>query len=438
MRADSDGDGLSDKVETGTGVFVSANDAGTDPLKVDTDGDTFGDWQEVLAGANPHQASSTPGAVRPALVNLDASVLSLGPLAVWTNNGTLGGVFNSSGAVASIRLVQGVKGVTLNPTGTGNFYTGPAAPSFLTGNSSRTIEAWILNPTAADEETIFSWGRRGGPDGSNTSFNHGLNAAFGAIGHWGGPDIGWNGAANVKQGQWTYVTYTYDGLARTTTVYSNGAEVNSEVLANPLNTHAVDTQNRPLPFRVGSQNEANGNATGTLRGSMTIAEIRVFDRPLDATTIQNNYNAGIDRFGLVDYDNDGLPTWYERQYSFMNERDASDPAKDQDNDGLTNLREFQAGTDPGVADTDGDGIADGAEVNRTAGPTNPLNPDSDQDGLSDKAESGTGTFVNAGNTGTNPIVVDTDSDGTSDAQEAFYGSNPNSATSFPNLTTPMP
>jgi hypothetical protein len=440
LIADTDGDGLSDKVETGTGTFNGPNDTGTDPLKVDTDNDTFPDLQEVLSGSDPNSAASTPGLNRPASVNLDATVLPLGPLNNWTNNGTLGGVFTNSPVVASVQTVQGVKGVTLN--GTDHFYTGPATPAFLTGNASRTVEAWIMNPQAADEETIFSWGHRGGPDGSNTSFNHGLNGAFGAVGHWGAPDIGWGPdptaiTNNVKQAQWTYVVYTYDATSLTTRVYSNGVEANSEVLGTALNTWAVDTLGRPIPFRVGSQNEANGDATGGLRGSMTIGEIRVFDRVLDAATIQSNYTAGADKYGSVDYDNDGLPTWYERQYSFLNERDASDAARDQDSDGLTNLQEFTLGTNPGNADTDGDGVNDGAEVNRPAGATNPLNPDTDQDGLRDGAETGTGVFVNANNTGSNPLVADSDGDTFADGLEVLYASDPNKASSVPNFSAPL-
>ncbi|PYI89562.1 MAG: hypothetical protein DME26_00930 [Verrucomicrobia bacterium] len=337
---------------------------------------------------------------------------------VWTNSGTVGSVFMApAGAPGKVETIAGVKGVTLD--GLNNYYTGPTVPAFLAGNASRTVEAWVYNPAAADEETIFAWGRRGGPDGSNCSFNHGLNAAFGAVGHWGNPDIGWNG--QIAQGQWTYVVYTYDGPSQTTTVYKDGQQANTETLASPLNTWAVDTAGRTLPFRVGSQTDDNGNPTAALRGSMTIAEIRVYDRVLDAATIQNNFTAETDKFGLVDYDNDGLPTWYERQYSFLNERDASDAAKDQDNDGLTNLEEFQKGTNPANPDTDGDGVADGAEVHRmVAGqpaPTDPLRQDTDGDGLSDKAETGTGIFNSAMDTGSNPLVQDTDGDGVADGAE---------------------
>ena len=71
-------------------------------------------------------------------------------------------------------------------------------------------------------------------------------------------------------------------------------------------------------------------------------------------------------------------------------------------------------SDPTMADTDSDGIDDGAE--RTAG-TNPALADSDGDGLLDGVESGSGIFVDTNDTGTNPLLADTDSDGLSDGAE---------------------
>ncbi|MFP6655269.1 MAG: hypothetical protein VCB25_06555, partial [Myxococcota bacterium] len=51
--SDTDGDGLTDAAETGTGVFVSAADAGTDPVTADSDGDGASDGDEVADGTNP-------------------------------------------------------------------------------------------------------------------------------------------------------------------------------------------------------------------------------------------------------------------------------------------------------------------------------------------------------------------------------------------------
>lgn len=412
LRADSDGDGLNDGGESA---------AGSDPLKADSDGDGFTDGQESLHGSNPISAASVPSFAKPIIV-LDATTLSEGALPQWPNTGLLKGDFVATGA-AKVTSVDGVKGLTF--TGT-EFYTGPGVPGFLGGGRNRTVEAWIFNPSAADEETIFSWGRRGGPDGSNASFNHGLNGSFGAVGHWGAPDIGW-GESGPVAGKWTQVVYSWDEAALTTRVYQNGAEANNEVLATALNTHVLDSVGNPLPFRVAAQNEANGSATSGLRGSMTIARIRVHDRVLPAADIAANYTKEAGEFGLIDFDNDGLPTGFERQYSgVLNPNDASDAAKDADGDGLTNLQEFQKGTSLVNADTDGDGVSDGAEVKRTPAPTHPLWPDTDGDGLRDGLE-----------TTTDPLNVDSDGDGFSDGQEVFHGSNPALASSTPNLTTPV-
>jgi hypothetical protein len=55
---DTDGDGLPDAVETGTGVFVSPDDTGTDPRRADSDGDGLGDAAELAAGTSPHAPDS--------------------------------------------------------------------------------------------------------------------------------------------------------------------------------------------------------------------------------------------------------------------------------------------------------------------------------------------------------------------------------------------
>jgi hypothetical protein len=54
---DTDGDGIPDVSETGTGVYVSPANIGTDPNKADTDGDKQTDGQELVAGTNPNLAS---------------------------------------------------------------------------------------------------------------------------------------------------------------------------------------------------------------------------------------------------------------------------------------------------------------------------------------------------------------------------------------------
>ncbi|HEY9172943.1 MAG TPA: thrombospondin type 3 repeat-containing protein [Verrucomicrobiae bacterium] len=62
---------------------------------------------------------------------------------------------------------------------------------------------------------------------------------------------------------------------------------------------------------------------------------------------------------VVDSDADGLPDSWERKW-FGNLNPAAND--DPDNDGLTNAREYRAGTDPQRYDSDADGVADGLDA----------------------------------------------------------------------------
>ncbi|MET1253961.1 Calx-beta domain-containing protein [Aliikangiella maris] len=86
----------------------------------------------------------------------------------------------------------------------------------------------------------------------------------------------------------------------------------------------------------------------------------------------------------VDSDGDGMTDSWEVEYQ-LNAQDASDAALDNDNDGLSNLQEFTAGTDPNNADTDGDSVVDSEDVFPTD-PTEWL--DTDNDGIGDNSDPG--------------------------------------------------
>ena len=77
-------------------------------------------------------------------------------------------------------------------------------------------------------------------------------------------------------------------------------------------------------------------------------------------------------------DGDSLPdSWELFYFGGLDEVDSGDA----DADGLDNLAEYLAGTDPTNADTDGDGLDDDEELNLYS--TSPLDADSDGDGMPD-------------------------------------------------------
>lgn len=226
-------------------------------------------------------------------VDVDATALPYGAAVSVPNAGTLGGVFQGfSSPVVADSPGGAARGVEFNGTSymiLVNSVGGAriAPPAGLVGlNPTRSIEVWAFNPAIADEETLVSWGKRGGGDGSNMSFNYGLNASFGAVGQWGaGPDIGWNNSGGAPAaGQWHHLVYTYDGT--TTRVYSDGVQANSEVLgAGVINTHANTS------IQLAAQLEADGvTVTGTLRGSLLLAKVRIHDDVLTPAQVANNYN----------------------------------------------------------------------------------------------------------------------------------------------------
>jgi hypothetical protein len=151
----------------------------------------------------------------------------------------------------------------------------------------------------------------------------------------------------------------------------------------------------------------------------------------------------------VDSDQDGLSDAQEAELG-------TDPINpDSDEDGLFDGAEVTAGTDPTLYDSDGDGFGDNAEVANGSDPndpasvppgeptvdtdgdlltdaqeaelgTNPELADSDGDGLSDFAEVG---FEPGSATGTDPLLTDTDGDGVRDGDEVANGTDPTDPTS---------
>lgn len=128
----------------------------------------------------------------------------------------------------------------------------------------------------------------------------------------------------------------------------------------------------------------------------------------------NNESTTIDFSVFRDTDEDGMPDPWEEQYDL--DPTTGDASEDADGDGLTNLREYQLGTNPQNSDTDDDDMPDDWEVKYNLNPTsNDATNDPDNDGLTNLEEY---------EHGTNPRKSDTDGDGVSDGTEVEKGTDP--------------
>ena len=230
-------------------------------------------------------------------------------------------------------------------------------------------------------------------------------------------------------------------------VLSNTIVAKATVIGSTVGTFTTidptpgDTFTYTLVEGVGSTNNAlfgiTGNALETDRDLNEFAGGTIFSIRIRTTDVAGTFYEEIIPIELVnDSDRDGLDDDWELTY-FANLA-AATGAGDNDSDALSNLQEQSAGTNPTLADTDGDGLLDSVETNTGAfvSPsntgTNPLLADSDGDGLRDDEEIlGSGGFV------TDPNLSDSDGDGFNDSLELSEGTNPNDVADFPNTLLPL-
>ncbi len=238
-----------------------------------------------------HASVQTAGEV---FVNIDATKLVEGSLAKITNSGTLLGVFAATGGgatVPKIATVGGTKAIQFDGTSylqltADDATTVTPAPAGIVGTDPTvSIEVWVLNPDVSGEESVVSWGKRGGPDGTNLSFNYGTDSSFGAVGHWGSSDLGWNNdGGSPAPNKWHHLVYTYDGT--TSRVYADGKLANAEILGAGVINTADSTA-----INLATQMDGDGiTPTGGLRGTLSIARVRIEDGVLTDAQILNNYN----------------------------------------------------------------------------------------------------------------------------------------------------
>jgi uncharacterized protein (DUF1800 family) len=396
-RYDTDGDGLSDGVERalGTNPLVADTDGDglsdgdevngsppSNPLLVDSDGDGAPDSLERRVGTNPMSAASLPTVFRGAIgIHFVSQSDYDGTL---STNETAGVVpqtrWNETLALRPWTRPSGGKTDILTP---------------VAGQVVRSDGAVLTNFT-------FNWSG----DASDASHNIGssdrkLMDGFIRAYSTNNLVLTLSNIPFAHYDLYAIVGGSYDsqhGRIR----LNGGPDRMFETMSTAPQTNFVEIQ-------PGLTNSQRGNFVRYTNQTASVATLTV--------TNLDGWSIGIHAVQIVDLDLDadssGIPDWYEMKYA-LEPGSAALAAADSDGDGLSNLQEYQRGTDPHKADTDGDGLSDSQEI---ALGTNPLNADTDGDGLSDWAEL-------YGAIPSNPNLADSDGDGVSDRDELLRGTDP--------------
>jgi hypothetical protein len=130
---------------------------------------------------------------------------------------------------------------------------------------------------------------------------------------------------------------------------------------------------------------------------------------------------------VADRNHNKIPDSWEKKYHMSTRKNQA--KLDFDKDGLSNINEYLAGTNPRVKDTNHNGVKDGLEDRDKDGlvnlaeikaKTNIKVKDTDKDGVIDSLEDPDGdhlTNAQEWKTGTHPLIADTDDNGIDDGDE---------------------
>ena len=349
--ADSDGDGLNDGAEINT--------HSTDPNLTDSDGDGLSDGDEVNThGSNPTLTDSDNDGVEDGVeVARGSDPTDNADTALWTTQTSL---FTGGDPGEGLDFV-GSFPHAINMRGPGGFAIGNAN---FTDDSALSYHAPfnILNWRAPDHgvsvsddnlETVMQSIRY-----STDILTFDLPAL--TLGHHYQlqllfAEAGSNRGFDVELEGFTIVNDLNPGVEQGgVNVTTNGVVVthNFEAIQSTLNVRLTDD----VPFP-------------------------------DNTPILFGFT--LEDLGPIDSDGDGLlDSWELAHFGDLSQTGTDDP----DTDGLDNAAERTQGTDPNNADSDGDTLNDGDEVNIHS--TNPSEADSDFDGFDDNTEIVNGTDPN--------------------------------------------
>jgi len=196
-----------------------------------------------------------------------------------------------------------------------------------------------------------------------------------------------NGSVNVPKiilGATTPIPTSMNVTATASLLTQAGATAQLRVIA----TYAGVTAQDVTPATTGTIYNVSNPAIATVSPSGLVTAVSSGTVVIQAV---NEGTQGIMNIQVVlaGTSHGGIPDDWAISHG-LDPNDPAMPFEDPDHDGLTNLQEFQNGTDPHNPDTDGDGLTDGQEV--LIYHTNPLLASTDGTGIPDGVEVQTGTL----------------------------------------------
>ncbi|MDB4633726.1 hypothetical protein OAG65_02965, partial [Akkermansiaceae bacterium] len=283
---DSDGDGLSDRVETGTGTFVNLNDTGTDPLNADTDNDALNDSDELAAGTDPFNPD-TDGDTVPDGVDDDplssGGGFEFGLVSYWPLDSDLLDTFDDNHGTEDggvIPFETGKFGNAINLDGTQNvIITGGDESEFDFTGGSMTVSVWCTAATintgwqcliAKGEENGWRIHRRSNdiPEEFSWTGGAGDTPAHGTAITIGG-----------EQETWHHLVGVTEGVSGVESLYIDGVEV-----ATKSGAALGDRTNR---MRIGENPDALGRGWNG-----KVDDVAIWARALSPDEIAEIWAAG--------------------------------------------------------------------------------------------------------------------------------------------------
>ena len=253
-----------------------------------------------------------------------------------TNIATLSGATYES-AVAS-------QGFSFDGSNDGVTAANDNALNLATTNDSVTLEAWVkplANTTTYGVMSVV--GKRYSPN-SYTATGYELYLVNGVPGFQianGTSYANFSATGDLRDGGYHHLVVTMDrSIVNGGHIYVDGVaklDFNPRVLTATLSNAA--------PVRIGVHPQSGFN--GWYKG--VIDEVGIYRRALDSTEVSQLYVAGGAGKCKDDLDYDGLPDWWElRHFGNLDQVGSSNQGDnwDYDGDGVSNLAEFNAGTDP--------------------------------------------------------------------------------------------